>query len=48
MNVSTILDDIIVFSSIFEEHLEKSQAVFSNLKLHYITLKANKCESFKS
>ena len=42
------LDDIIVFSSTFEEHLEKLQAVFSRLALHNLKLKARKCEFFKS
>ena len=42
------LEDIIVFSSIFEEHLEKLQAVFSRLALHNLKLKAIKCEFFIS
>ena len=42
------LDDIIVFSSTFEEHLERLQAVFSRLELHNLKLKATKCEFFKS
>ena len=42
------LDDIKVFSSIFEEHLENLQAVSSWLALHNLKLKAIKCEFFKS
>ena len=42
------LDDIIIFSSTFEEHLERLQAVFSRLELHNLKLKATKCEFFKS
>ena len=42
------LDDIIVFSSTFEEHLERLQAVFSRLELHNLKLKVTKCEFFKS
>ena len=42
------LDDIIVFSSTFEEPLERLQAVFSRLELHNLKLKATKCEFFKS
>ena len=42
------LDDIIVFSSTFEEHLERLQAVFFRLELHNLKLKATKCEFFKS
>ena len=42
------LDDIIVFSSTFEEHLERLQAVFSRRELHNLKLKATKYEFFKS
>ena len=41
------LDDIIVFSSTFEEHLERLQAVFMNLEKHNLKLKPTKCEFFK-
>ena len=41
------LDDIIVFSSTFEEHLERLQAVFKNLEKHKLKLKPSKCELFK-
>ena len=33
------LDDIIIFSSTFEEHLERLQAVFARLKDHNLKLK---------
>ena len=41
------LDDIIIFSSTFEEHLERLQAVFKNLEKHNLKLKPSKCEFFK-
>ena len=42
------LDDIIIFSSTFEEHLERLQAVFERLQQHNLKLKPSKCELFKS
>ena len=42
------LDDIIIFSSSFEEHIEHQEAVFSRLKEHNLKLKASKCEFLKS
>ena len=42
------LDDIIIFSSNFEEHLEKLQAVFQRLSNNNLKLKGSKCEFFKS
>ena len=41
------LDDIIIFSSTFEEHLERLQAVFNNPEKHNLKLKPSKCEFFK-
>ena len=38
------LDDIIIFSSTVEEHLERLEAVFSRLAQHNLKLKASKCE----
>ena len=38
------LDDIVIFSSPFEEHLDRLEAVFSRLKQHNLKLKASKCE----
>jgi transposase InsO family protein len=42
------LDDIIIFSSTFEEHLQRLDSVFSRLADHNLKLKASKCEFFKS
>ena len=42
------LDDVIIFSATFEEHLERLQAVFSRLQEHNLKLKASKCEFMKS
>ena len=42
------LDDIIIFSSNIEEHLEKLQAVFQRLSNNNLKLKGSKCEFFKS
>ena len=42
------LDDVIIFSSTFEEHLDCMEAVFSRLQQHNLKLKASKCEFLKS
>ena len=42
------LDDVIIFSSTFEEHLERLDAVFSRLKQHSLKLKPSKCEFLRS
>ena len=42
------LDDIIIFSSTVEEHLQRLDAVFSRLSQHNLKLKASKCEFLKS
>ena len=42
------LDDVIIFSTTFEEHLDRLEAVFSRLKQHNLKLKPSKCEFFKA
>ena len=41
------LDVIVIFSSTFEEHLERLEAVFQRLQINNLKLKASKCELFK-
>ena len=41
------LDDILVFSRTFEEHINSLAAVFSRLKQHTLKLKASKCHLFQ-
>ena len=41
------LDDIVVFSSTFEEHIERLEAVFTRLQINTLKLKPSKCEFFK-
>lgn len=41
------LDDIVIFSSTFEEHLHRLEAVFTKLSEHHLKLKSSKCEFFK-
>ena len=41
------LDDIIIFSTTFEEHLERLQAVFARLQDHNLKLKPVKCKLFR-
>ena len=42
------LDDILIFSVTFEEHIRRLEAVFSRLHEHGLKLKPSKCEFFKS
>ena len=42
------LDDIIIFSSTFEEHLGHLEAVFKRLQEQNLKLKASKCEFFRN
>ena len=42
------LDDIIIFSKSFDEHIKSLENVFKQLELHGLKLKASKCEFFKA
>ena len=42
------LDDVIVFSEMPKEHLQRMQVVFDRLREHGLKLKPTKCEVFKS
>ena len=42
------LDDVIIFSSTFEEHLDHMEAIFSRLRQHNLKLKASKCKFLRS
>lgn len=42
------LDDILIFSSTFKEHLERLEAVFQRLHEYKLKLNPKKCEFFKS
>ena len=42
------LDDILIFSENFADHLERLEAVFSRLKQQGLKLKPSKCEFFKT
>ena len=45
--VMPYLDDLLVFSSSFEDHVKHVQSVLQRLKAHGIKLKASKCQLFK-
>ena len=42
------LDDVIVFSEMPEEHLQRMHVVFNHLQEHSLKLKPSKCDVFKS
>ena len=42
------LDDIIIFSSTFEEHLERLESVLARLQYHGLKLKPSKCQLFRT
>ena len=46
MTIFIFLDDILIFSETFEEHISRLEAVFSHLKQHGLKLKTSKCEFF--
>lgn len=41
------LDDIVIFSSSFQQHLHRLELVLSRLKEHNLKLKLSKCHFFK-
>jgi hypothetical protein len=42
------LDDILIFSKTFDEHITRLEAVFARLAQHNLKLKPNKCEFLKT
>ena len=40
------LDDILIFSTTFEEHIKRLESVFSRLEQHGLKLKPSKCDLF--
>ena len=42
------LDDIIVFSTDFDTHIQRLRQVFTRLRQHNLSLKPNKCELFRT
>ena len=47
-NCLIYLYDVIIFSTTFEEHLARLEAVLSRLKQINLKLKPSKCEFFKA
>ena len=47
-NCLNYLDDVIIFSTTFEEHLDRLKSVFTRLAENNLKLKASKYEFFKS
>jgi len=42
------IDDVLIFSKTFEEHIKRLEAVFGRLEQHNLKLKPSKCEFFKT
>ena len=42
------LAEEVIFSTSFEEHIDRLEAIFSHLKQHNLKLKGSKCEFFRS
>ena len=42
------LDEIIIFTKTFDEHIKRLENVFKQLEQHELKLKASKCEFFKN
>ena len=42
------LDDVIIFSTTFEDHLDRLEAVFTRLEENNLKQKASNCDFFKS
>ena len=42
------IDDILIFSKTFEEHIQRLEAVFARLEEHNLKLKPSKCEFFNT
>jgi hypothetical protein len=47
-NLVVYMDDIIIFSSRFDEHVEDLKEVFQRLEKANVTLNQSKCEFFKN
>lgn len=48
LNVNTYIDDIIIGSATFEEHIKKLDLVFNRLKIHNLKINPEKCQIAKN
>lgn len=46
--LSLYLDDIVIFSSTFDQHLERLEMVLSRLQTHHLKVKLKKCHFFQT